>query len=208
MAYGEVIEDHLETEVTNGALLGPFTAKQDREDKSCDHRYVIFESTFHKFVIIDMSFPNQHSIYFGIPKETYLGQYVQLVIALGHNSYIYISDLSQAYRQLHNDPLDWGLMGLIWAGLYYVDTSICFGLRTGTTFCQDTTNAVAYIMTHEGHILLVYLDDMADIANTLVVAWQGYRWLKALLKELGLEEAENTGQPPGGDGLVLSLIPG
>ncbi len=87
-------------------------------------------------------------------------------------------------------------MGLIQAGVYYIGTSICFELRTGEMFCQDITNAVAYIMTREGHILLVCMDDMAGIAKTLVVAWQGYRQLKALPNELGLEEAKDKGQSP------------
>ncbi len=72
MVNGEVIEDYLETEVTKGALLGPFTSKpftpfmvnaMMTRPKNAQVRET-------RHVIIDMSFLNQHSINFGIPKET------------------------------------------------------------------------------------------------------------------------------------------
>jgi hypothetical protein len=53
---------------------------------------------------------------------------------------------SRAFRQLHVEPFDIKYVGLWWGGSYYVDTSVSFGYRHGTSACVRVTDLIRYIL--------------------------------------------------------------
>ena len=207
LTFPEDINHYLATELSQGALSGPFTTKpftwiqtsplMTREKKNSTHRRVI----------LNLSAPNDLSVNSGIPTESYLGipfklklpsarDFKALIIQHGPGCLLWSHDLSRGYRQLRSDPLDWPLLGIQWQGKYYFDCSIPFGLRFGAKCMQDTTSAVATILQHEGFPTLAYIDDLAGVHQDPVTANKGFLRTRLLLHELGLQEARDKATTP------------
>ena len=156
---------------------------------------------------MDLSWPTGFAINSGIPKDIYMGCPYKLALPTtddlcttlrlhGPYSFMYSRDISRAYRHLHSDPLTWRLLGFLWDGKYYFDASIPFGIRWGAMAMQRTTTAVTYIMDKHGFQTYTYIDDIAGIGTTLDATESGFKKLKQLFKDLGLEESESKAQPP------------
>ena len=207
-ANPEHVDRYIETEVRQEAMIDPFEATpfepwfrfnpamtRPKRDSS-DFR-----------VILDMSFPDGHSVNSGIPLSQLDGAPFKLRLQMpsdlaaimrhcGPGCLLYKVDLSRAYRQLRSDPLDWPFLGLAWQDCAFVDVSVPFGLRHGASACQRTTEAVASIARQEtGAEIEPYVDDSAGGA-TLDKAWGHYEALLALMKELGLDAAPHKSSPP------------
>ena len=198
LTFPEDIDHYLATELSHGALSGPFTEKpftwiqtsplMTREKKNSTHRRVI----------LNLSAPQDLSVNSGIPTDSYLGcpfklklpsarDLKALILQHGPGCLLWSQDLSCGYRQLRSDPLDWPLLGIQWQGKYYFDCSIPFGLRFGAKCMQDTTSAVATILRHEGFPTLAYIDDLAGAHEDPVTANKGFLRTRLLLHELGLQ---------------------
>ena len=100
-------------------------------------------------------------------------------------------DLKSAYRQVPVHPDDRKLLGMVWEGQIYVDTTLPFGLRSAPTIFSAEADALAYMIRQKlqdkgklGH----YLDDYVVVTSAdLGVA------RKALSDSL--EVCEATGSP-------------
>ena len=106
-------------------------------------------------VIVDLSMPQDASVNSGIPRNSLDGAPFKLrlpnpatlankILQYGQGCLLYKVD-----RQLRTDPLDWPFLMLQWENQHYVDISIPFGLRHGTSACQRTTEAVSAIAKEE-----------------------------------------------------------
>ncbi|MCP3871232.1 MAG: hypothetical protein GY703_24665, partial [Gammaproteobacteria bacterium] len=164
----DAVQAYLDKEVRLGAMLGPFPVKpftwiavspmlcRDKDNGTA------------KRVIVDLSYPAGRSVNDGIDKEDYLGASIDLSLPsalslkhrireLGKDAWLWSVDLIRAYRQLRGDPLDYPLLGLHWEGLWYVDSSIAFGLRTGALPMQTVTQSIIEILETKGHRALAYI---------------------------------------------------
>ncbi|MCP4261545.1 MAG: hypothetical protein GY774_29190, partial [Planctomycetes bacterium] len=207
LVHAAEVREYLDTEKGYGAIIGPF------DNKPLEWLMVSPMLTREKSgsakqrIIIDMSFPNKLSVNDGISKDVYLGLPFKLnlptplslrdrIRELGENAYIWSLDLKRGYRQLSVCPLDWPLLGLTFDGKFFIDTAVCFGLRSGAKFMQDTSNSVVEILRYEGLYALAYIDDIAGANATYEEALRTFTRCEQLLDELGLEQATNKACPP------------
>ena len=165
-------------------------------------------------VILDLSFPQGHSINSHVPREELDGAAFKLRLptpmdlankmrALGKGCLLYKVDLSRAYRQLRSDPLDWSLLGVEWDQQFFVDIAVPFGLRHGASACQRTTEAVVQLAEHDtGCDAEPYVDDTAGAALP-AEAMAHYQGLLDTMDRLGLQAALKKCQPPS---LLISYL--
>lgn len=160
-------------------------------------------------IIMDMSFPEGHSVNDAINKDIFLGsevklQYpkvdnlVNLVLKKGRGCALFKRDLKAAYRQLLRvDPGDVNLMGFTWKGNKYFDLTEPMGLRPSAFGCQRTTNAIVFIYEHmdENYELVNYLDDLAS-AELWSKAFKAFEDLGGLLVDCNIKESEEKAEGP------------
>ena len=157
-------------------------------------------------IIMDLSFPVGNSVNDTIPKGEYLGESVNLIypkvddlvqqIKLkGPGCMLFKRDLKRAYKQMSVDPGDINMLGFTWDGKVYFDATLPMGLRTSALCCQRTTEIVAYIISIDGYVIIVYLDDMGG-AEEADSASEAYRRLGEIIRWCGLEENMEKACPP------------
>ena len=201
--YGTVVNDYINSEIQFGAISGPYHFKPFNGHFVTSPLQTVpkdSRNTTKRRVVIDLSFPPEHSVNSGIPRDEYLGQpfhlsypTVDTLAALikeeGVGCYLFRLDLARAYRQIPTDPFDYRLLGFHWDGMYYIDTRLPFGLASAAMACQRTTNAVSYMFGQQGHSLINYLDDFASANKCFQDAVSQFYELKQLLSDLGLQES-------------------
>ena len=103
-------------------------------------------------------------------------------------------------------PKRLSFFGIFMVWKLYFDTVFRFGLRPASMACQQTTNAVAYIYFNEHCYLCInYLDDFGGVASPGEAKY-GFRKLKILLFELGLEDSPDKESPPSSTMIFLGLL--
>ena len=167
--YPDDIEIYLAEERSFNAIVGPF------KNHPCPNGHISpFMSrekpqSNNRRVMIDLSWPLGQSVNSGINKTSYLGTDFTLVLPtvdhitdrlklLGRGAHIYKLDISQAFRHIKVDPLDYNLLGLQWRHVY-VDTCIPFGSRHGSQIFQRLSDVVHYMMRRMGHSVINYVND-------------------------------------------------
>ena len=194
------IEDNLQTQ----ALLGPFNHSPISELRFSPMMSVPKEDSKRR-VVIDFSFPYGNSINDGISKSSYLGMDMDLflpsvqsmvsrIYELGPGCLLYKRDLKGAFRQFPTDPGDFVYTGLSLGDAIYIDTRLAMGLRSAAFCCQSVTEMVARIASFKINVF-VYFDDFggAELPDN---AYSSFMYLGRLLKEYGLEEAQDKAVAP------------
>ena len=206
--YPTHVGKFLQKEVDMGAMLGPFSSPpfspwsqvsplMTVEKKDSDSRRVI----------IDLSFPEGEGVNSGVPKNFFQGSSRQyslptindlatLVTLAGQGSYIWKADLERAYRQLRSDPLDYPLMGITFAGLFYTDICPSFGCRGSSMAQQRVSEAVCYLMSTKDFKALAYVDDFCGIQRSKARACDAYAAFLELTDLLGFKLASDKCSPP------------
>ena len=113
-------------------------------------------------------------------------------------------DISRAFRHVPIDPGDLDLLGLHWDH-YYIDFSLPFGLKHGSSIFQRLSDAVSYIMKQEGHQIWNYIDDFLCVALPSKIQ-HSYVRLQSLLNELGLTVREKKLVPPNTKVVCLGIL--
>lgn len=206
--YKTHVTDFIKTETTQGAMLGPFeedpflpwTRKSPimtRPKKDSVKRRIIIDLTHPEGQGVNSGI-NIHSVLgtdisYSLPSVWDLIAYIQTLESM---AWIWVADLQRAYRQLRVDPLDVPLLGLQVEEGVYLDLCPSFGCRSSSAACQRTSNAVVYLMRQAGYIIYAYLDDYAGCCATYQQAQEAYTYFKHLMKDLGLQLADNKCRPP------------
>ena len=146
---------------------------------------------------MDLSSPRGKSINDGISKELCSVNYLSIdevaswVVRAGRGALMAKFDLKSAYRQVPVHPDDRKLLGMVWEGQIYVDTTLPFGLRSAPTIFSAVADALAHMIRQKmqdrgklGH----YLDDF------VVVTSADLRVAREALS-VSLEVCETTGSP-------------
>ena len=151
-----------------------------------------------KRTIMDLSWPEGHSVNFGVAKDVYLGtefilKYPSIdsitssLKKLGPAAMIYKIDISRAFRQIKVDPGDIDLLGFKVDNHYFLDLSVAFGYRNWSQIFKRCTDAIRYIMSQHGfHNLHNYIDDLIYTGLPSEIH-ASYDFLKHLLSQLGLD---------------------
>ena len=116
LAYPEDAQHYLSTELSFGALAGPFKENPLPDDLITSPLQTVYKrgSTKHR-VVMDLSFPHTASVNSGIQKTLYLENAFQLrlpgidrlrefIISKGSGCYVYKKDLKCTYQQFPIDP--------------------------------------------------------------------------------------------------------
>ena len=200
--FQEDIEHYLRTERGHGALLGPFAGQPVEHAHSSPLMTRPKKDARYGRVIVDLSWPQGASINDGVDQVHYLdgpatvklptAEYmVQRILQLGTGAWLYKTDLARGYRQLRVDPLDWPFLGFRHGGSWYLDACPPFGLRSAAMCMQRTSEAICYMHEKEGFLSRPYLDDFGGAEAGEERALRALRTLQAIMRELGVAEAEH-----------------
>ena len=125
-----------------------------------------------------------------------VADFVEDLKKVGTGAFMFSVDIERAYKNFRVDPLDWPLMCQRWRGHYYLETAMPFGARSSSANMQRVANLLIRILTAEGMLVKMYLDDLIVVAHSESQAWRQYNRVRGLLRELGLPEAKDKAQPP------------
>ena len=198
--YPQDIQAYLNEEMKFQAILGPF------KDSPIHNLHVSPLMTRDKpgsqnrRVIVDLSFPQDHSVNAGVDGNAYLKSEFLLtlppidhitdrIIKLGKGSQIFKIDISRAFRHVKLDPGNYNLTGL-YHNSYYIDTCLVFGYRNGSAIFQRLTDAIRYIMSTKGHTVTNYIDDIIGYGLKSKVD-HSFQDLYSLLQDLGLNISDH-----------------
>ena len=139
-------------------------------------------------VIIDLSWPKEHSVNAGIDKNSYLNSDFALQFAtvdhiiselvekkVGRGAHLCKIDMSRAFCHIKVDPVDYDLLGLYWNS-HYVETCLPLGSQHKTIF-QCIIESVRYIVRKHCYKVMNYVDDFFGVGMLCdaysVLAMQG-----------------------------------
>ena len=116
---------------------------------------------------MDLSWPPDHSvnddISSGLASISYasVDEAVQLILHLGRGTQLAKLDLEKAYRNVPVHPQDHHLLAISWAGDYYVDRALPFGLGSAPKIFSAVADVVAWAIHCSGvRHQIHYLDNL------------------------------------------------
>jgi hypothetical protein len=118
-------------------------------------------------LILDLSFPGDHSVNDGIFKNEFPVVYstvqdaIRLIVKIGRGALMGKVDIQKAYRIVPIHPGDRYLLGMKWRGQYFIDLALPFGLRSAPGIFNSLADLFEWILQHNYCVadLLHYLDD-------------------------------------------------
>ena len=206
--FGQYVSSYLEKEIDRKLILGPWSFNPLESPLTLSPLNTVPKKVpGERRVISDFSYPAGTSVNDGIRKDWYLDECISLTYPsveslaemlqrFGPGCKIFKKDLKRAYRQFGLDPGDINFAGYFWKNSLYVDTALVMGSRSAAFLCQRVTNAVSYLAQKQGIVVLNYLDDLCSVSNE-EDSVPNFDKITVLLKELGLEEAQDKSVRPG-----------
>ena len=201
ISYKQEVDRFVAKEVEKGAMLGPFPEPPFVEwTQTSPLLMVPKKDSDRRRVVIDLSFPEGHSVNTGIAKNIFQGvpfsyslptvhNFAQLVMKHGPGCYLWKADLQRAYRRLRSDPLDYPLMCIRHNNEYYIDICPSFGGRGSAAAQQRVSRAVCHLMTEAGFPTLAYVDDFGGCLPDFHTAMSAFAHFEHLTSTLGLSLA-------------------
>ena len=134
LEHPDVVDEYIAEECRRVLVLGPL--KQLPTASLIVSRFGVIPKRGRENkwrLIVDLSFPEGHSVNDGIDPQSCSLSYVTVddiaarVRALGRGSLIAKCDIKHAYRQVPVHPQDRILLGMQWKNQFYVDTRLPFG---------------------------------------------------------------------------------
>ena len=198
------ISEYLATECASGRVLGPFP--RDLVPMVHLNRLgAVPKSTPGKYrLIVDLSYPEDHSVNCGIDGAHCSLSYVSVedaaavVLHLGKGALLAKVDIRNAYRNIPVHPDDRWLLGMGWNGDVYIDTVLPFGLRSAPKVFNSVVDAVEWVLRQAGVVNIChYLDDFLIMgpADSPTCAHDLSRLLRCL-EWLGFPVAEEKVEGP------------
>ena len=216
MAFPDHVRHYIQTELSFGAIAGPFSTNPLRKPLVCSPLQTVPKrGSSKRQVVLDLSFPPTVSVNSGIPLNSYqdspfklrlpgIDRLCELILAKGRGCCVYKKDLQRAYRQFPIDPKDYYLLGFTFDNHIYFDTRRPFGLRTSAMICQRTTKAVIYFHA-AGFSADVYQDDFYG-AECPSLAENAFATLQSIFDTLGLASSPEKDLPPAFEMVCLGIL--
>ena len=90
---------------------------------------------------------------------------VNAIMKLGWESYLTNIDIRNAFCLCSVAPADMHLLGIKWAGQYYFEWVLPFGLRSSPFIFDKLASAINWILADTCHLehVMHYLDDFLDV---------------------------------------------
>ena len=161
-----VVASHIREELRLGRLDGPIPQSSLEHVHASPIGLVPKPHSDKWRLIVDLSYPTDHSINDGISSAVCSLQYasvddaVDIIMHLGRHTELVKMDLSNAYRIVPVHPDDQPLLGICWQGSMYIDQALPFGLRSAPKIFSAIADFLAWVLHCEGVLLLIhYLDD-------------------------------------------------
>lgn len=189
--------DYLEEELIHRAIIGPSTCNPFSCPCVVSPLQTVPKRNSSKLrVVHDLSFLDGASVNSGIPKDSYLDndhklqlpsvdRLIQFIRSHAPHCLIYNKDLARALRQILVDPKDVPFLGVATNNQLYFHTRFPFGLRSATMACQRVTEEVIHILSTEGYLPDVYIDDFYGVEKA-ELAGIAFNRMTELFKELAL----------------------
>ena len=165
----EVVEQYLAKECGLGRVVGPL----EPDVRIHVSRFGVIPKSHQPGkwrLIVDLSAPKGFSVNDGIPSELCSLSYasvddaVQRIMSYTRGALLAKLDIESAYRIIPVHPDDRPLLGMMWKGRLYVDTSLPFGLRSAPKLFNALADGLSWILRAKGtRDQLHYLDDFLFI---------------------------------------------
>ena len=151
----EVVEQYLAKECGLGRVVGPL--EPDVRIHVSQFGVIPKSHQPGKWrLIVDLSAPKGFSVNDGIPSELCSLSYasvddaVQRIMSYTRGALLAKLDIESAYRIIPVHPDDRPLLGLMWKGRLYVDTSLPFGLRSAPKLFNALVDGLSWILRAKG----------------------------------------------------------
>ena len=145
-----VVRSHINAEVQAGRLVGPLKQALTPLLHTSPIGLVPKAHQPGKWrLIVDLSFPRDHSANEGISLELASMSYarvddaVELIRHLGVGTQLVKLDLKSAYRIVPIHPQDHHILAIEWEGATYVDQALSFGLRSAPKIFSAVADMIA-----------------------------------------------------------------
>ena len=160
-------------------------------------------------LLVDLSWPPHgqgHSVNSLIPKDSFMMSPVKLqfptsdllcrrAVELGPMALGYKKDMSRAFRQIFLDYSFWCYLAVYWMKAILFNKATVMGCRSAPYMCQRTTTCIRHFLANINYIVFNYIDDFMGMELPHRV-WNAYITLGNLLRDLGVQEAEDKAVPP------------
>ena len=206
--HPEVVTSYLQTEISLGRMLGPFTDKIIRDFPPLHiNRFGVIpkgHNTGKWRLITDLSYPSNASVNDGIDpclcslSYTTVDDIALLVAQSGVGSLLAKIDIESAYRLIPVHPQDRPLQAMSWNGQVYIDPMLPFGLRSAPKIFNAVADALNWHLNQSGIPLIRhYLDDFIIVAPPHSPLCQEYlEILNRECQDLGIPIAEHKRDGP------------
>ena len=167
LAHSDVVHEYILGEVERGRMIGPL-ARELWEGCQISRIGVIPKGhTPGRWrLITDLSSPENASVNDDIPSElcslhyTSVERVATAAMRLGCGTLLAKLDVKSAYRLIPVHPSDRPLLGIEWAGAWFVDATLPFGLRSAPKIFNAVADALEWILRRQGvRYVDHYLDD-------------------------------------------------
>lgn len=192
--HSAAIADNIHKEVDRGRIAGPFIAPPFAEF-SCSPLGAVPKKDSGKVRRIhDLSAPRGGGVNDGIADGTVdyarFDDAINIVRSLGRGCFLWKTDLADAFRHIAVHRDDVPLLGFCWAGLFFFDLFLPFGLRSSPKLFEAFATALHWIAAEKfGLAVMVhYLDDFLGgaPAHALGVARAQFELFLRICRALGL----------------------
>ena len=94
-------------------------------------------------------------------------------------------NVARAFRNVRVDPANAMKLGIKWQEDVYIDAAVVFGWVHGSTAFQCISDAITFIASRAGVIMVAYIDDYVIISPN-ATAQCHFNTLASILSQLGL----------------------
>lgn len=200
----QVVLQKLTEEVRAGRVAGPFPTPPVPNLVVSPIGLVPKSSPGEFRLIFDLSFPKDSSVNSGIPEEFASVQYTpfdavtELVKHEGQGSYLVKVDIKSAFRLLPISPEDFSLLGMHFAGKYFVDKCLPFGLSVSCALFESFSRFLEWCLrkTADSEQIIHYLDDFCGCARSKENATLLLATILSTFAELGVPVATEKVEGP------------
>lgn len=161
------VEDFLTKELREQRVIGPFAQHQLPDPHLSRFGVIPKRSQPGKWrLILDLSFPENHSVNDGIDPAicslaySSVDQAATIMTRLGRDALLAKIYIAHAYRNVPVHPADRRLLCMQWDGSIFADTVLPFGLRSAPKIFSALADTLEWIFRHNDvSDILHYLDD-------------------------------------------------